>query len=77
MPEESIYFPAISIKAYDSRGFGCFKYAGVCIIPTAYKFYDKLITEEDYENQIYGMKSEKFLQKRMSSSVCELLRTEF
>ncbi|XP_033208643.1 otoferlin-like [Belonocnema kinseyi] len=71
MPEENIYCPAISIKAYDSRGFGCFKYAGVCIIPTAYKFFQQLITAEDYESQIYEMKTTE-LQKRMSSTVLSL-----
>lgn len=73
MPEENVYCPAISIKAYDSRGFGCFKYAGVCIIPTAYKFFHQLITAEDYESQIYEMKTTE-LQKRMSSTVCKIFR---
>ena len=75
MPEETIYCPAISIKAYDSRGFGCFKYAGVCIIPTAYKFFEELITQKDYDSQIFEMnKTDKNLQKRTSSTVCEIFR---
>lgn len=53
MPEQSIYHPSVTIKAYDSRGFGCFKYAGICIIPSIYVFLEQLITEEDYEAQIH------------------------
>ncbi|XP_071649969.1 otoferlin [Temnothorax longispinosus] len=60
MPELDIYYPSITIKAYDSRGFGCFKYAGICIIPNIHVFLEQLITEEDYDVQIY---ESKFMQK--------------
>ncbi|XP_011877854.1 PREDICTED: otoferlin-like [Vollenhovia emeryi] len=60
MPELDIYYPSITIKAYDSRGFGCFKYAGICIIPNIHVFLEQLITEGDYEAQIY---ESKFMQK--------------
>ncbi|XP_067216226.1 otoferlin-like isoform X2 [Linepithema humile] len=56
MPELDIYYPSITIKAYDSRGFGCFKYAGICIIPSIHVFLQQLITEKDYDAQIYGSK---------------------
>lgn len=54
MAELNIYYPSVTIKAYDSRGFGCFKYVGVCIVPTVHMFIEQLITEEDYDAQIYG-----------------------
>lgn len=57
MPELNIYYPCITIKAYDSRGFGCFKYAGICIIPSVHVFLEQLITEEDYDAQIHEAKS--------------------
>ncbi|KAK9306192.1 hypothetical protein QLX08_003081 [Tetragonisca angustula] len=57
MPEIVIYYPCITIKAYDSRGFGCFKYVGICIIPSVYIFLEQLITEEDYDAQIHETKS--------------------
>ncbi|XP_053997924.1 otoferlin-like [Hylaeus anthracinus] len=57
MPELSIYYPSVTIKAYDSRGFGCFKYAGICIIPSVYVFLEQLITEEDYDARIHETKS--------------------
>lgn len=57
MPEIVIYYPCITIKAYDSRGFGCFKYIGICIIPSVYIFLEQLITEEDYDAQIHEIKS--------------------
>lgn len=53
MPELEIYYPSITIKAYDSRGFGCFKYAGICVIPSIRVFLEQLITEDDYNAQIY------------------------
>ncbi|XP_072763326.1 LOW QUALITY PROTEIN: otoferlin, partial [Anoplolepis gracilipes] len=60
MSELDIYYPSITIKAYDSRGFGCFKYAGICIIPNIHVFLEQLITVEDYDAQIY---EPKFMQK--------------
>ncbi|RLU20752.1 hypothetical protein DMN91_007365 [Ooceraea biroi] len=60
LPELDIYYPSINIKAYDSRGFGCFKYAGICVIPNIHVFLEQLITEEDYNIQIY---ESKFMQK--------------
>ncbi|XP_043264956.1 otoferlin-like [Colletes gigas] len=57
MPELSIYYPSVTIKTYDSRGFGCFKYVGICIIPSVYVFLEQLITEEDYDTQIHETKS--------------------
>ncbi|XP_046143744.1 otoferlin-like [Osmia bicornis bicornis] len=57
MPELDIYYPSITIKAYDSRGFGCFKYAGICIVPSIHVFLEQLITEEHYDEQIYESKS--------------------
>ncbi|KAI4503915.1 hypothetical protein M0802_001318 [Mischocyttarus mexicanus] len=57
MPELDEYYPCVTIRAYDSRGFGCFKYAGICIIPTVNVFLEQLITEEDYQTQIYLTKS--------------------
>lgn len=73
MPVLDIYFPSVIIKVYDSRGFGCFKYAGVCIVPTAYVFLEQLITEEEYERKIYGENcSSKFLcEKQNSAAVCK------
>ncbi|KAK2580950.1 hypothetical protein KPH14_006016 [Odynerus spinipes] len=56
MPELDMYYPSVTIRAYDSRGFGCFKYAGICIVPTIYVFLEQLITEEDYRAQIYETK---------------------
>ena len=54
MPEEQIYYPSITIKAYDSRlGFGRFTYVGVCKIPTIYAFMQRLVTKNEYENAIY------------------------
>lgn len=50
---EEMYYPPITIKAFDSRGFGCFKYAGMCSIPTIYVFMQRLITKSEYENAIY------------------------
>ncbi|XP_070528249.1 otoferlin [Cardiocondyla obscurior] len=60
MPELDVYYPSITIKAYDSRGFGCFKYAGICIIPNIHVFLEQLITVGDYDAQIY---ESKFIQK--------------
>ncbi|XP_076634575.1 otoferlin [Colletes latitarsis] len=57
MPVLSIYYPSVTIKAYDSRGFGCFKYVGICIVPSVYVFLEQLITEEDYDAQIHETKS--------------------
>ncbi|XP_076670742.1 otoferlin [Andrena cerasifolii] len=57
MPELNIYYPCITIKACDSRGFGCFKYAGICIIPSVHVFLEQLITEEDYDAEIHEAKS--------------------
>lgn len=75
MPIESVYCPAISIKAYDSRGFGCFKYAGVCIIPTAYKFLEELITQVDYDCQIHEMKNVKICHdQKIPSTICKKLK---
>ncbi|XP_066595937.1 otoferlin [Prorops nasuta] len=54
MPDEDIYLPPVTIKAYDARGFGCFKYAGVCVIPSAKVFLEQLITERDYRSTILG-----------------------
>lgn len=54
MPELEIYYPSVVIKAFDSRGLGCFKYVGICIIPSINIFLEQLITEDDYEEQIYG-----------------------
>ncbi|XP_043799116.1 otoferlin-like [Apis laboriosa] len=56
MPELEIYYPSVVIKAFDSRGLGCFKYVGICIIPSINIFLEQLITEDDYEEQIYGTK---------------------
>lgn len=56
MPELEIYYPSVVIKAFDSRGLGCFKYVGICIIPSVNIFLEQLITEDDYEEQIYGKK---------------------
>ncbi|XP_031785250.1 otoferlin isoform X4 [Nasonia vitripennis] len=53
MSTEEMYYPPITIKAYDSRGFGCFKYAGMCCIPTIYVFMQRLITKSEYESAIY------------------------
>ncbi|KAG5335930.1 OTOF protein, partial [Acromyrmex charruanus] len=74
MPELDIYYPSITIKAYDSRGFGCFKYAGICIIPNIHVFLEQLITEEDYDVQIYESKfTQKFqLAKRQTAIVLPL-----
>ncbi|KAL6424890.1 hypothetical protein ACFW04_010045 [Cataglyphis niger] len=60
MAELDIYYPSITIKAYDSRGFGCFKYVGICIIPNIRMFLEQLITVEDYDAQIY---ESTFMQK--------------
>ncbi|CAK9828332.1 Fer-1-like protein 6 [Anthophora retusa] len=60
MPELDIYYPSITIKAYDSRGFGCFKYIGIAIIPSVHVFMEQLITEEDYDKRVYGI--EPFLK---------------
>lgn len=73
MPELDIYYPSITIKAYDSRGFGCFKYAGICIIPNIHVFLEfQLITAEDYDAQIYQPKfMQKFrLAERQAAIVC-------
>lgn len=72
MSELEIYYPSITIKAYDSRGFGCFKYAGICIIPSIRVFLEQLITEGKYNAQIYESKfTEKFqLAKQQKTVVC-------
>ena len=72
MPELDIYFPPVIIKVYDSRGFGCCKYAGVYIVPTAYVFLEKLITEEEYVSAIYGedCTSNHQCKKKNSAAVC-------
>lgn len=72
MPELDIYYPSITIKAYDSRGFGCFKYAGICIMPNIHVFLEQLITAEDYDAQIYEPKfMQKFrLAERQAAIVC-------
>ncbi|XP_076302777.1 otoferlin-like, partial [Lasioglossum baleicum] len=57
MPELDIYYPCVTIKAFDSRGFGCFKYVGICIIPSIYVFMEQLITEVDYDAQVHGSRS--------------------
>ncbi|XP_015125981.1 otoferlin [Diachasma alloeum] len=67
LPEKDIYYPPITIKVFDSRGFGCFKYAGVYIIPTAHIFLRKMIPEEDYISQIYGEHNSS--SKRQSPTV--------
>ncbi|XP_035743561.1 otoferlin-like [Vespa mandarinia] len=59
MPELKEYYPCMTIRVYDSRGFGCFKYVGISNIPTVYVFLEQLITEEDYRAQIYETKSER------------------
>lgn len=73
LPELDVYYPSINIKAYDSRGFGCFKYAGICVIPNIHVFLEQLITEEDYDVQIYESKFMQKVQlaKRQTSVVCE------
>lgn len=75
MPELDIYYPCITIKAYDSRGFGCFKYVGICIIPSVYVFLEQLITEEDYDARIHGTKSilKSPWTKRQSVTICKFL----
>ncbi|KAH0549066.1 hypothetical protein KQX54_005671, partial [Cotesia glomerata] len=53
LPEKDIYYPPITIQVYDTRKLGCTKYAGVCIIPTAHMFLEKLIPETEYNYKIY------------------------
>ncbi|XP_076223010.1 otoferlin [Nomia melanderi] len=67
MAELDIYYPSVTIKAYDSRGFGCFKYIGVCIVPTVHIFIEQLITEEDYDAQIYGTRFKSLWTKKQST----------
>ncbi|XP_076648742.1 otoferlin [Halictus rubicundus] len=67
MPALEIYYPSVTIKAYDSRGFGCFKYAGICIVPSVYVFLEQLITEEDYDAQIYEVKLKSTRTKKQSA----------
>ncbi|KAK1117439.1 hypothetical protein K0M31_016643 [Melipona bicolor] len=76
MPEIVIYYPCITIKAYDSRGFGCFKYVGICIIPSVYIFLEQLITEEDYDAQIREPKSilKPPWTRRQPATICEILQ---
>lgn len=69
MPELDVYYPSITIKAYESRGFGCFKYAGVCTIPSIRVFLEQLITEEEYDGQIYESKFQT--TKRQPTTVCK------
>lgn len=57
MPELDIYYPCVTVEAYDSRGFGCFKYVGICMIPSVYVFMEQLMTEEDYEECMYGTRA--------------------
>ncbi|XP_076375559.1 otoferlin [Megalopta genalis] len=66
MPELEVYYPSVTIKAYDSRGFGCFKYAGICIVPSVHVFLEQLITEEDYDAQIYQTKLKSLWTKKQS-----------
>ncbi|XP_015435492.1 PREDICTED: otoferlin-like [Dufourea novaeangliae] len=64
MPELDVYYPSVTIKAFDSRGFGCFKYAGICIIPSVKIFLEQLITEEDYNAQIHDTKLKPLWTKK-------------
>ncbi|XP_078046839.1 otoferlin [Augochlora pura] len=66
MPELEVYYPSVTIKAYDSRGFGCFKYAGICIVPSVHVFLEQLITEEDYDAQIHETKLKSLWTKKQS-----------
>ncbi|XP_014219659.1 otoferlin [Copidosoma floridanum] len=63
MPEEETYYPPLTIKAYDSRGFGYFKYAGVCSLATIYALMQPLVTRSEYEAAIYHSSSSSFLKK--------------
>nr|XP_034175477.1 otoferlin-like [Osmia lignaria] len=78
MPELDIYYPSITIKAYDSRGFGCFKYAGICIVPSIHVFLEQLITEEHYDEQIYESKSiMKCRRSKKQSAAIERLPIDY
>ncbi|KAG7207640.1 hypothetical protein KM043_009260 [Ampulex compressa] len=72
MPELDIYYPSVTIKAYDSRGFGCFKYAGICIIPSVYVFLERLITEEEYEARVNQTKPRSNSSRRSAARVLPL-----
>ena len=52
MADDAMYYPPITIKAYDSRS--SLKYVGVCCIETCYIFIKRLVTENDYAAAIYG-----------------------
>ncbi|KAJ8683958.1 hypothetical protein QAD02_019750 [Eretmocerus hayati] len=56
--EEEIYHPPITIKAYDARGFGYFKYVGVYNSPSIHIFLAPLITKTEYDKAIYHPVSE-------------------
>ncbi|XP_057330739.1 otoferlin-like [Microplitis mediator] len=74
LPERDIYHPPITIQVYDARKFGCFKYAGVCIIPTAHIFLEKLISETEYNYKIYDHDDveESYLRKPISELILPL-----
>ncbi|XP_048510270.1 otoferlin-like [Athalia rosae] len=57
LPDLDVYYPSLTIKAYDSRGFGCLTYLGVAIVPTIYGFVRQLLPEDDYFDQILGKDS--------------------
>ncbi|XP_023290146.1 LOW QUALITY PROTEIN: otoferlin [Orussus abietinus] len=69
MPDNDIYYPPVSIKAYDSRGFGCSKYLGVCFIPTVHVFLHRLITEEEYNSQLFNSTGNRAAELWYSSNV--------
>ncbi|XP_015525108.1 otoferlin [Neodiprion lecontei] len=52
LPEQDIYYPSLTIKAYDLRSFGCLTYLGVTIIPTIYGFIGQLVSEDEYFEKI-------------------------
>lgn len=68
LPELDIYYPPITIKAFDSRSFG-YSYVGVCIIPTAHIFLKNLITQDDYFTAIYNNKNNEFFNKNKSTDI--------
>ncbi|XP_034943562.1 otoferlin [Chelonus insularis] len=69
LPEQDIYYPPITIQVFDFRKFGCLKYAGVCIVPTAHIFLEELITEAEYNYLIYGEEVGETFQRKSESEL--------
>lgn len=67
LPELDVYYPSLTIKAYDSRCLGCLTYLGVAIVPTIYGFVEQLVPEDEYFDKIVGKDLSKDVKNKKVS----------